>query len=69
MDEFDRKWQRIQDQLGAQIRGDAPHLTSSGRTLFGIRSSVEIKMDEVAREMEERAQDQTKTHNNKEDQS
>ena len=24
MDDFDRKWKRIQDQLGAQIRGDEP---------------------------------------------
>lgn len=58
MSEFDRKWERIQQQLGAQLRGDEPHLASSGRTMFGIKSSVELKMEEVAREMEERAREQ-----------
>lgn len=55
MDDFERRWKRIQDQLGVQARGDEPARFSSGRTLFGIQSGVEAKMDAIAREMEEKA--------------
>ena len=54
MDDFEKRWKRIQDQLGAQARGDEPVRFSSGRTLFGIKSDVEEKMDAIAREMEQR---------------
>lgn len=60
MDDFDRKWKRIQDQLGAQIRCDEPARFSSRRTLFGIQSSVEAKMDEIAKEMEAEAAERRK---------
>lgn len=60
MNDFDRKWKRIQDQLGVQIRGDEPTRFSSGRTLFGIQSSVEAKMDEIAKEMEAEAAERRK---------
>ena len=62
MDDFERKWKRIQDQLGAQARGDEPARMSSGRTLFGIKSDVEQKMDDIAREMEAKARDRRKDH-------
>lgn len=54
MDDFDRKWKMIQDQLAVQISGEQPRRVSSGRTLFGIRSSVEEKMEAVAKEVQER---------------
>lgn len=57
VDDFEKKWQRIQDQLRIQMRGDEQPRFSSGRTLFGIRSSVEEKMDRFAREMEDEARD------------
>ena len=60
MDDFDRKWKRIQDQLGSQIRGDEPTRFSSGRTLFGIQSGVEAKMDEITKEMEAEAAERRK---------
>ena len=55
MDDFERRWKLIQDQLGAQARGDEPACFSSGRTLFGIKSDVERKMGDIAHEMEQRA--------------
>ncbi len=55
VDDFEKKWQRIQDQLRIQMSGDEQPRFSSGRTLFGIRSSVEEKMDRFAREMEDEA--------------
>lgn len=54
MDDFEKRWKRIQQQLGAEARGDEPHMFSSGRTLFGIKSSVELKMEQIAREDEEK---------------
>lgn len=52
MDDFDKRWRRIREQLIAQANGDAPRAFSSGRTLFGIRSAAEEKMDRFAREIE-----------------
>ena len=66
MDDFDRKWKLIQDQLGAQIRGDEPARFSSGRTLFGIQSGVEAKMDEIAKEMEAEAAERRKRQRERE---
>ena len=57
VDDFEKRWQRIQDQLRIQMGGDEQPRFSSGRTLFGIRSSVEEKMDRFAREMEDEARD------------
>ncbi|MEE0845770.1 MAG: hypothetical protein U0L71_06210 [Eggerthellaceae bacterium] len=55
MDDFEKRWKRIQDQLRIQMNGDEQPRFSSGRTLFGIRSEAELKMDRFAREMEEEA--------------
>lgn len=54
MNDFEKRWKRIQEQLGAEARGDTPQVFSSGRTLFGIKSSVELKMEQIAREDEEK---------------
>lgn len=55
MDDFEKRWKRIQDQLRIQVNGDEQPTFSSGRTLFGIRSAAEEKMDRFAREIEEEA--------------
>lgn len=54
MDDFEKRWQRIQQLLGAEARGDAPASFSSQKTLFGIPSHVEQVMAKVAQEDEER---------------
>lgn len=53
MDDFEKRWRRIQDQLRIQMNGDEQPRFSSGRTLFGIRSTAEEKMDRFAHEIEE----------------
>lgn len=50
--DFERRWERIQDQLSIQMNGDVQPRVSSGRTLFGIKSEGERKMDEFARQIE-----------------
>ncbi len=50
--DFERRWERIQDQLRIQMNGDVQPRVSSGRTLFGIKSEGERKMDEFARQIE-----------------
>ena len=52
MDDFEKKWKRIQEQLRIQMSGDEQPRVSSGRTLFGIRSEGERKMEEFARQIE-----------------
>ena len=52
MDDFEKKWKRIQEQLRIQMSGDEQPRISSGRTLFGIRSEGERKMEEFARQIE-----------------
>ena len=56
MDDFEKKWKRIQEQLRIQMSGDEQPRVSSGRTLFGIRSEGERKMEEFARQIEEEYQ-------------
>ena len=51
--DFERRWERIQQQLQVQMNGSAQPRVSSGRTLFGIKSEGERKMDEFARQIEE----------------
>lgn len=53
MNDFEKRWQRIQQALQLEITGDERPMVSSGRTLFGIRSEAEEKMDRWAREIEE----------------
>lgn len=50
--DFERRWERIQEQLRVQMNGDVQPRVSSGRTLFGIKSESERKMDEFARQIE-----------------
>ena len=52
MDDFEKKWKRIQEQLRIQMNGDEQPRVSSGRTLFGIRSEGERKMEEFAQQIE-----------------
>lgn len=54
MDDFEKRWQRIQSLIGAEARGDAPVVATSKRTLFGIPSHVEQVMERVAAEDEAR---------------
>ena len=56
MDDFEKRWARLRDQLGAEARGETQPRLCSQRTLFGIKSSVEAAIDQVAAEQEERAQ-------------
>ncbi|MDO4290496.1 MAG: hypothetical protein Q4C41_04630 [Eggerthellaceae bacterium] len=60
MDDFERKWQRIQEQLRIQASGDVRPRISSGRTLFGIQSEGERKMEEFARQIEQEWQEKRK---------
>lgn len=53
MDDFEKRWQRIRDQLLYQMNGAEPRAISSGKTLFGIQSEAEKKMERFAREIEE----------------
>lgn len=53
MNDFEKRWKRIAEQLQLEISGDEKPMVSSGRTLFGIRSDAETKMDQFAREIEE----------------
>ena len=50
--DFEKRWERIQEQLRMQASGDVQPRMSSGRTLFGIKSEGERKMDEFARRIE-----------------
>lgn len=56
MDDFEKKWKRIQEQLRIQMSGDERLRVSSGRTLFGIQSEGERKMEEFARQIEAECQ-------------
>ena len=68
MDDFEKKWKRIQEQLRIQMSGDEQPRVSSGRTLFGIRSEGERKMEEFARQIEAEYQacEQVKENNQRE---
>ena len=51
--EFQKRWERIQQALAAELSGEAKPRVSSGRTLFGIKSEGETKMDAFAKQIEE----------------
>lgn len=51
--EFQKRWERIQQALAAELSGEAKPRVSSGRTLFGIKSEGETKMDTFAKQIEE----------------
>lgn len=53
MDEWGTRWKQLQDALQYEISGKSPRPAASMRTLFGIKSEVEEKMDRFAREIEE----------------
>ena len=48
----EKRWELIQEVLGAEGRGDAPRVVSSQRTLFGIKSSVEEAIERIVAEDE-----------------
>lgn len=52
--EFQKRWERIQQALATELAGDVKPRVSSGRTLFGIKSEGESKMDEFAKQIEEK---------------
>lgn len=51
--ESQKRWERIQQALAAELSGEAKPRVSSGRTLFGIKSEGETKMDAFAKQIEE----------------
>ncbi|MDO5334905.1 MAG: hypothetical protein Q4F23_02365 [Coriobacteriia bacterium] len=53
MDTEEKKWKQLQQALEFEITGKAPRPACSMRTLFGIKSEVEEKMERFAREIEE----------------
>ena len=53
MDDFQKRWERIQQALATELSGEVKPRVSSGRTLFGIKSEGEAKMDEFARQIED----------------
>lgn len=53
MNDFDRRWQRISQLLSMEATGKERPMFSSGRTLFGVKSTAEEKMGQFAREIEE----------------
>ncbi len=53
MDEWGKRWQQLQDALQYEISGKSPRPAASMRTLFGIKSEVEEKMERFAKEIEE----------------
>ena len=56
MDErkFQRNWEMLNMLINADATGKAPKPLASKRTLFGIRSEVELAMDRIAAEMQEK---------------
>jgi len=54
MDKDEMKWQRIRDVLIAEGTGKAAPRISSTRTLFGIPSAVDLAMDAIVAEQEEK---------------
>lgn len=50
----DKKWELIQQLIGADAQGRDPKPLVSQRTLFGIRSSVEEQVEAIVAEVEER---------------
>lgn len=50
--EFQKRWERIQQALATELQGNVKPRVSSGRTLFGIKSEGEAKMDEFAKQIE-----------------
>lgn len=53
MDAFDKKWKRIQDALIEGAQGNDHPRVSSNKTLFGIKSESEAKLEKFAQEIEE----------------
>lgn len=51
--EFQKRWERIQQAIATELSGEIKPHVSSGRTLFGIKSEGEAKMDEFAKQIEE----------------
>lgn len=62
--EFQKRWERIQQALATELSGDVKPRVSSGRTLFGIKSEGEAKMDEFAKQIEEEYAAKRRTEKN-----
>ena len=58
--EFQRKWDTMQQILGAEARGDERHGFESTRTLFGIKSHAEQVIERTAAEEDERCRNKLK---------
>ncbi len=71
MDDFEKRWKRIHEQLLAQASGAEQRPFSSARTLFGIKSEAERKMERFAREIEreqlERLRNETRQKQGRQD--
>ncbi len=51
--EFQKRWERIQRAIANELSEETKPKVSSGRTLFGIKSEGEAKMDLFAKQIEE----------------
>ncbi len=51
--EFQKRWERIQQAIATELSDEVKPRVSSRRTLFGIKSEGESKMDEFAKRIEE----------------
>ncbi len=63
----EKRWERMQELLFAESRGDAPVRVSSQRTLFGIKSHVEQVIDAVAAEDRARCEANLRNRNRRQD--
>ena len=65
--EFQKRWECIQQAIAAELSGEVKPHVSSGRTLFGIKSEGEAKMDEFAKQIEEEYATKRRTAKNQPD--
>ena len=56
--QVEKRWELLQQVLGAEARGETPRPFASQRTLFGIPSSVEVQIAEIVAQDEERLREQ-----------
>ncbi len=56
----EKRWERMQEVLFAESRGDKPMRVTSQRTLFGIKSHVEQVIDKVVAEDQARCEQHMK---------
>ncbi len=56
----EKRWERVQQLLLAESRGDAPIRLSSQHTLFGIKSHVETVIEKTVAEENARLESERK---------